>query len=387
MRTALTVAASAAALTTMGIGALGIVIGRRVVLPSSPRTVRVFDIDDSTLTLEATRQTTHPGTFGIWFGPTGHAVIDAIVRSEPAAGTITRQVSRVTGGDLRTADRVRWTGHVYPDAQSLHPDARDVDIPVDGGTAPAWLIPSYQAGDGHTWAIHVHGIRTTRLTALRSVPAAQQAGYTSLVISYRGDGEGPPVPRNASTLGQTEWRDVDAAISYALDHGAQTVVLFGWSMGASPVLLTTEHSPHRDRVRAVVLIDPVTEWRTAIRAGAARAHLPEALGSLAAAILSTPHLSRAAGLAAPIDLQELDWTRPRHLTTPCLVIHSPGDTEIPLALSRRFAAAHPETVDLTEFPAAAHAWEYNVDPDTFNRAVTTWLATHALTPSPRNTAR
>lgn len=380
MKTALTVATSTAALTGLGIGALGIAIARRVVLPSTRRTVSILDADDTTLTLEATRQTTHPGTFGVWFGPNGHAVIGAIVRHDPAAGTVTRQISRVTGGDLRPAERVRWTGHVYPDAQSLHPDARDVDITVDGGTAPAWLIPSHHPGDGDTWAIHVHGIRTTRLTALRSVPAAQQAGYTSLVISYRGDGEGPPVPRNASTLGQTEWRDVDAAVSYALDHGAHTVVLFGWSMGASPVLLTTERSPARDRISAVVLIDPVTEWRAAIRAGAARAHLPEVLGTLVAAILSTPRLSRAAGLAAPIDLRELDWTRARRLTTPCLVIHSPGDTEIPLALSRRFAAAHPDTVDLVEFPAAAHGWEYNANPDTFNHTITTWLAERAGKP-------
>lgn len=56
--------------------------------------------------------------------------------------------------------------------------------------------------------IHIHGIRVSRLSPLRGVPAFAQQGYHSLVVSYRGDGEAPPTQRGASTLGITEWPDI-----------------------------------------------------------------------------------------------------------------------------------------------------------------------------------
>jgi hypothetical protein len=367
-------AAGAVALT----GALGVVLARRVVMPRRPKYVRAIRATDTTLTLEAARDTTHPGRFGVWLTDgTGHALIGRVLDHDATAGTVTREILDTTTNDLRNAERVRWTGHIYPDHLALHPDAAEVPVPVDGGTAPAWLIPGFRDNPTGTWAIHVHGIRTTRITALRTVPAAQQLGYTSLVISYRGDSEGPPVRGGASMLGQTEWHDIDSAITYARQHGASSIVLFGWSMGASPALLVTERSPQRDLVAALVLISPVTDWNGAIRAGAARAHLPRALGSLAAAFLTSRSLSRLAGLPGPIDIAELSWTSEARLVTPCLVIHSNGDTEIPVQLSRRFAAANSHAVDLVEIDGAAHAWEYNLAPDRFTSTITGWLTSRA----------
>ncbi|NQX10399.1 alpha/beta fold hydrolase [Microbacteriaceae bacterium VKM Ac-2855] len=361
----------AAAVTTLA----GVALGRRVVMPGRPKYVRVVAVTADELTLESNPDTRHAGEFGVWFNDDhGHARIGEVVSQDAQAKTVTRKILAVTGGDLRSAAMVRWSGHVFARPTDLHPAAREVDMPVEGGVAPAWVIPSTSEEQQATWAIHVHGIRTTRITALRSVPAAQLLGYTSLVPSFRGDGEGPQTQRNASTLGQTEWRDIDSAIGYAIEHGAEKVVLFGWSMGASVVLLSAERAVHRAAVAALVLISPVTEWRTAIRAGAARAHLPQALGSLAALFLSWAPLSRLTGLPAPIDFNTLDWTIHRRLNTPTLVIHSDGDTEIPLSLTQRFAAAHPSRVDLVEIPNAAHAWEFNVAPDRFNGAITEWLS-------------
>lgn len=373
-----TAAAAAAAGALVATGVVGVVLARRVVMPGRPRLVRVISATDTTLTLESTRETAHPGSFGVWFDHgASHAVIGRVLSHDPTAGTVTRQITGLSGGDIRSTQHVRWTGHVYPDHLALHPAASEVLVPVEGGIAPAWQIPSDRTDVAGTWAIHVHGIRTTRVTALRTVPAAQQLGYTSLVISYRGDGEGPPVPGHASTLGQTEWRDVDAAIGYALQHGASSVVLFGWSMGASPVLLAAERSAHRDIVAALVLVSPVIDWNGAIQAGAARAHLPRVFGLLAAAFLASRPLSRLAGLPEPIDISGLSWTAESRLGTPCLVIHSNGDTEIPLQATRRFAAANPHHVDLVEIDGAAHAWEYNLAPDRFTSAITDWMTKQA----------
>jgi hypothetical protein len=45
-----------------------------------------------------------------------------------------------------------------------------------GGAAPAWLSEPAESDD-RTWPIHIHGIRTTRITALCSVPIAQELGF------------------------------------------------------------------------------------------------------------------------------------------------------------------------------------------------------------------
>ncbi|MGR6901659.1 hypothetical protein [Glutamicibacter sp. BSL13] len=56
---------------------------------------------------------------------------------------------------------------------------------------------------------------------------ATELGFTSLVVSYRYDGEGPLLGNGRSTLGVTEVEDVDAAIGYAIRRGAERIVLFG----------------------------------------------------------------------------------------------------------------------------------------------------------------
>lgn len=71
-------------------------------LPRTPRTVRVVHVNDTALTLEATRETTHPGTFEAWFGRTGHAIIGRILSQDRTANTVTREIRQVTGGELKT---------------------------------------------------------------------------------------------------------------------------------------------------------------------------------------------------------------------------------------------------------------------------------------------
>lgn len=358
----------------IGLGALTIVLARRVVMPGSPKLVTIHDSGDGTVTLADDGKTAHAGEFGLWFGDDGHALVGPVVSRDEEARTVTRQILAVTAGELSAPSEGRWTGHVIPHPRALERSVDDVEISVPGGTAPAWLIRPLRASSPATWAIHVHGVRTTRITALRSVPAADELGYTSLVVSFRSDTEGPAVLNGASTLGLTEWPDVDAAIAYALQHGAQRVVLFAWSMGASIALQLTEHSAHRDSIAALVLIAPATDWRTAIWHGAQKAHLPKFLGTAAIHALQGRVSSRIVGVPAPIDFDALDYTRPGRLTVPALVIHSDGDQEIPVTLSRRFAEAYPGDVTLTEFPGAAHAWEYNTDAAGFNKAIVSWCA-------------
>lgn len=78
-------------------------------------------------------------------------------------------------------------------------------------------------------------------------------------------------------------------------------------------------------------------------------------------------------MPAPLDFRLLDWTRGYKLSVPTLVLHSPGDDEIPFGLTKKFAAAHP-SVSLVETASAPHGWEANVDPELFQSALTSFLS-------------
>jgi len=85
-------------------------------------------------------------------------------------------------------------------------------------------------------------------------------GYTSLIISYRNDGEGPRLGNERSTLGFTEAEDAEAAVDYAVQNGAQRIVLFGWSMGAAIALQVASRTLERGVIVGLVLESPVPPW-------------------------------------------------------------------------------------------------------------------------------
>ncbi|MCZ9337233.1 alpha/beta fold hydrolase, partial [Streptomyces sp. TRM76130] len=82
----------------------------------------------------------------------------------------------------------------------------------------------------------------------------------------RGDAGAPRPPGGLRRFGETEWRDLDAAVRYAVDHGARKVVLLGWSTGATMALHTATRSALRDRIAGLVLDSPVLDWRATVRA-------------------------------------------------------------------------------------------------------------------------
>ena len=109
--------------------------------------------------------------------------------------------------------------------------------------------------------MQVHGRGTTRSEALRAVPVFHALGITSLVVSYRNDGEAPRSRTGTYALGATEWRDVDAAIGFARRRGARRVIVMGWSMGGAIALQLALNSAHRDAIAGLVLDSPVIDWR------------------------------------------------------------------------------------------------------------------------------
>jgi pimeloyl-ACP methyl ester carboxylesterase len=360
------------------------VVGR-IVLPGGDRWTPVIESDTDSVRLPITDDTVRPGEYGLWHDGPGHTTVGPVLEVDEAAGFVRRAVVRTTGP---VSSRVRWSGHVHPDPAAMDVDWSEVSLPTPVGPAPAWVVrpgpdgaarPGRAAAQGadpaaaRTWAVHVHGIRTTRVTALRTVPAALELGWTSIVPSFRGDGEAPWEGR-ASHLGAREWADVEAALDHAVANGAERLVVVGWSMGATITHELLARSAHRDRLAGVVLVAPALDWSVTVRSQARRAGLPGPVVGAALGAMATPVLCRLVGLRSPVDVRALSWLRvPRELP-PTLLIHSTGDTTVPFSASQEFADAHPGTVTLAVSEPAEHAWERNVDAVWFDRTITTWAS-------------
>ncbi|WP_427132384.1 alpha/beta hydrolase family protein [Pseudarthrobacter sp. S9] len=370
---------AAAGLLAAGSSALALYFARRVITPA-----RVREPDQEVLAviregrglrviLAATPDATVDGVYGLFFdGGRGHARIGRILSYSPAERTVLREVEAVYSGDLSTARRGWWSGAVNPDPATAGLPAEEVLIEVDGGTAPAWLVGAAPASD--VWAIMVHGRGATRQEGLRAVRTARELGMSSLLISYRNDGLAPSAQDGRYGLGSTEWRDVEAAISFALEHGAREVVLFGWSMGGAICLQTADLSRYHHLIRAMVLDAPVINWVNVLAHHAELNRIPSSVGRYGQLMLSHRLGRRLTGLAAPVDLKAMDWvSRAVELRTPTLILHSVDDEYVPYGPSAALAEKNPDMVTFEPFSKALHTKEWNVDPERWERLVTAWL--------------
>ena len=368
-------AIGAAAISAVGLGA---VIARRLTAPPSARrfdlTIRDAEQEDDValVVLDRTRQTTAPGRYFLLFEANGWAQLSEQVIDRGPDRVARRLTGMSPGLAPSRGDRVSWSGIFFSTPAAAELAATDVQVSTPAGMAPAWLIE----GDGDsatTWAIHIHGMGSPRSGTLRAARLTAGLGHTSLVVSYRNDDEGPLVGSGRSMLGATEAQDVDAAVQFALDHGARRIVLFGWSMGAAIALQLVAGATRRSQVDALVLESPVLDWVATLKANCVRAGLPASAALLAVPWLTLAPLSRAIGLQSPIPLRALDWiARAHELKTPTLVLHGTRDDSAPLSVARAFAGLLPDTVQLEEFDAA-HTMTWNSDPDRWQTVVSSWL--------------
>lgn len=352
---------------------------RQVVVPKTTRKEdlpigRVFYGADGELLVElpASPQTSAPGRYSIWFANgTGHACVGPVVANNSEAGTVTRVVERADAGDLRRATAGIWSAYVFSNPDQLGLPYSDVDIPVEGGVAPAWRFdPAEAAVKQNPWAIHIHGMGGKRAGALRGVPVAVRCGYTSLVVSFRNDGEAPPSADGRYTLGQSEWRDVEAAVQYAVANGATEIVLFGWSLGGAIALRLADLSAHSDLIVGLILDAPVMEWTTTLTENASASGLPRSIATLGLRMLQSPIMGFVTGLQDPISFEDMDWLkRVAEIRKPTLVLHGRGDHSTPFHVSRQIADLRPDVLQLVPFDVVGHSHEWNEDPERWESAV------------------
>lgn len=337
--------------------------------PVPPVTVQAVD-DGELIRLPETESTTpeglhavrHPDGWGIMSGFADVEGPDVVREWRDVEGVLSDEpVDGQVDSDVFVGD---------PAAVGLK--FEDVVVTSDVGDLPTWLVPP--AGDadpraGDTWIVFAHGRGGSREEALRYLPLWHELGHPVVVPTYRNDAGAPSAPDNRYGLGETEWRDVDAAVGYALANGADEVVLAGWSMGGAIVLQILDRSEHAEAVTGVVLDAPVLDWVDVLEYQGGQVGLPEWWSGLAVHLVE---------LRGSLDFDDYDWVaRADELPpdVPILLIHSEGDEFVPNGPSVALARERPDVVTLITDYTADHTREWNVDPDRYDADMREWFET------------
>ena len=301
----------------------------------------------------------HDGIFGIATAAGYGQVGDVLERNDDH---VVRRYTPMTA-TINAAEPARLDMYAYPDnPQTAHGITyEEVRYKSDLGECPTWLIP----GSGDTWVVFAHGRGAHRNEALRIIPTLAKAGLPTLVIAYRNDDGAPASADRQHWLGLTEWRDLEAAVRYALDSGAEDVILYGYSMGGGMCLKLLYESELADKVRGVVMDSPLLDFRATLDYGASIRGYPRFI---------TLYAKAFAGLRFGIDWKRMNYlTQASELQAPMLLLHGEADSLVPPHTSRALAYARADIVRYIGFDGVAHARSWNSDRQRYETAVSAFL--------------
>lgn len=334
--------------------------------------IEIEAVAPSRIKLKRSDASERPGVYGlVWQG--GHAIVGPVVGADSA--TVTRRLRDVSGY-LVAGTEAGFDSSVYSGnpEDALGIPYRPVNVLSELGPMPAWEIPASapntldHAPSRHpskAWVIVVHGINDDREVGLRIAPTLHRAGFNSLLISYRDDLGAPESPDGLHHQGQTEWRDLAAAVRYALRHGAETIVLDGYSMGGALIAQLMEHSPMAGRIDGLALDAPALDWKAILEFNATRMGLPS---------FAALPVEWAIDARTDVDWNSLDALQhPEDFHLPILLFHGEDDRVVPIATSEDFAAELPQWVTYYAVPKAGHTQSWNVDPILYNRRLRRFL--------------
>jgi uncharacterized protein len=339
--------------------------------PSDEMTLRVVMASARSITLEETGERQEPlrhdETYGLAW-ESGYGQISGAARVD--GNHVTRRLVLLEGSPPTDGQLARLERDAFPDDPTsvLGVPVKQVRYQSPAGAFAAWFAP----GKGHTWAILVHGQRAARTETLRAMRITTATGLPSLAITYRNDTDAPRDPSHFYGFGRTEWRDLQAAVQFALDHGAEKLVLVGYSMGGGITAAFMQHSNLATHVCAIVLDSPMLDLGATIDHQAAERSLP-----LVGLPIPAPLTWTAKQLAAVryhVDWDALDYLKDSNwLDVPTLVFHGDHDGTAPLATSQRLAGAHPDLVELVTVAHAEHVSSWNQDPHAYDRELSRFL--------------
>lgn len=321
---------------------IGLVGAGRIVLPRNPVTEQ-------------------EGIWGISNEEGAYGQVAAIITKD--AETIERSFRTLAGrfiaGEMVTLDGYA-VGADPMEAYAIEFD--EVRVPGDLGVNPAWLVP----GELDTWVILIHGEgQDERAQALRILPVLEDAGFPALFITYRNDTAAPD-DGGYYRWGLSEWRDVETAMEFARNRGADRFVLYGFGMGATIAITHLHESDSTGEVLGAVLDSPVLDVGAVVDEIARERGIPGFVSSAAKAVARVRF-----GLEWS-KLNQMD--RIAQFDVPMLLLQGTEDDVAPIAMADEFAASLPDLVTYERFEGAIRTELWNVDAERYNTAVADFLA-------------
>lgn len=302
------------------------------------------------------------GYMGLDMADGGWFLTENPTEANPATRTVTAESNPPA---LAPGERGRLDGNYFFDnpKSGMGLDYSTVKYTSPAGEFDAWLVP----GDPNqkTWVIFTHGLNASPREGLRTLDTTHRLGYTTMLINYRND-IGQPQTDGYVSFGGDEWEDLDGAVRYALDNGAEKVFLVGNSHGGAVTLSFLLNSDLAAQVPGVFLDGPASNFSRIVDDAAADLGAPGPITALAKA-LSEPRFG--------IDWATTDYTaRAADFMVPMTIVQGTADTTVPPEVNEEFAAAvnaaSPGLVDLQIFPGAPHTTEWNQDRPRFESLLT-----------------
>ena len=323
-----------------------------------------------TVTLEPTEETLRDGVFGLDTSA-GYAIMGRILASDDDG--VTRPVRRVQGElDPNTLVEPLATVHNGNPLQALDVPFQAIDYESELGPMAAWHTP----GRGDTWAIMVHGYKSNRRGLLRDYGVVRDFRLPILNVTYRNDPGNPPAPDGLIQLGKEEWRDVQSAMDWAIDQGAERFVVFGDSMGGAIVSNLYRLGDYRDRIDALVLDAPALDWDAVLQLQASERGLPGIVADSA---------ERWVSARIGFDFTAYDQIdQAGDFDVPILLFHGTADDVVPFETSQEFADALPDLVTFYPAEGAGHVQAWNIDPALYESRLTRFLRENAAATTERS---
>lgn len=334
---------------------------------------QVVALEEGTITLtlpEPPGDLLRPGTWGVGW-PGGYGLASTI--TDATASTVTREFRVIQGQPPGPGTVVEFETTAVPDdpTGALQPAPTLITYQGPLGQYPAWWFP----GEGSTWVVMTHGNGLNIADHVKLVPALHGAGYPVLAIAYRNAPGAPADPSGKLHYGATEWADLEAAVAYAVEQGAEHVFLVGPSMGGAVITRFLYDSEFADVVLAAVVEAPMLDFGRSVDLNAARETLP--VVGIAVPQSLTSVAKWIASLRFGVDWESMNLVaRAGDLGHPMLIFHGIDDTDVPIATSREFAELRPDLVTLVEVDGAPHMGAWNVGPAAFEARLLSFLAEH-----------
>jgi hypothetical protein len=300
-----------------------------------------------------------------WNSRRGHCVVEPAKTAEDGRWF---KVLKSFGDDpkpTRGAWLSGWLGEKPEDFGILDYE----EVLLENGTLAWQTIKS-----PNDWVIHVHGRKTLMGETLRNFKIFDDLGFSQLTISHETDTKPFGLGKHKSTVGFTEWTQVERAVQHARAKGAERVVLFGWSLGGMMVGRFLKESVHKDIVIAAIFDSPMFDVRHTLRFQALLANYDQ---KFADEVCSLMEHSFALKLMGYPKLAVDDFSLGKNSINshmPMLVLYSTNDGYVDANDVLSFSQMNATAV-LVEFPGARHCRLKNSDPSRYETVVKDFIST------------